>query len=74
MTKKNKTLLGLLGVAVVGAGVAYLMTTEKGKRVRNSIKDKTQGLVNNLKRNRENNQLTSSDSKTKVGSSHVPAY
>jgi hypothetical protein len=73
MTKKNKTLLSLLGVAAVGAGVAYLMTTEKGGRIRKNLKDKTQGLVNGLKRNK--NQVASSDSRnSKVGSSHVPAY
>ena len=73
MTKKNKTLLGLLGVAAVGAGVAYLMTTEKGGRIRKNIKDKTQGLVDGLKKNK-NSQLASSDSKSRTGSSHIPAY
>jgi hypothetical protein len=73
MTKKNKTLLSLLGVAAVGAGVAYLMTTEKGGRIRQNVKDKTQSLVNGLKRTR-NSQLASSNTRDKSASSHVPAY
>jgi gas vesicle protein len=72
MTKKNITLLSLLGVAI-GAGVVYLMTTEKGRSIRNNIKDKTNGLVDSLKKTK-NHQVASSDGKNKVGSSHVPAY
>ena len=70
MTKKNKTLLSLLGVAAVGAGVAYLLTTEKGGRIRKNIKTKTKGLVDDLKTKGK----AFASSANKDGSPVVPAY
>ncbi len=73
MTRRNRMLLGLLGVAAAGAGIAYLMTTERGGRIRKNVKTKAQGLMNGLKSLRHKKNL-SSDSVGKPEYANVPAY